>query len=76
MDKDYINAAIGSGEAEFMHQALRTTEGARALALESLIETMTLMQLAALALLILVAFNCFFLFRHHRQEPARLNRGS
>jgi hypothetical protein len=76
MDKDYINAAISSGEAEFMHQALRTTEAGRALAHESHIETMTLMQLAVLALVVLFAFNCFFLYRQHRQELVRLPRGA
>jgi hypothetical protein len=67
LDKNYVNAAISSGESEFMHKALKTTETARAMAHESHLVTMTLMQLAAGALAIMFAFNSFFMFRQQRE---------
>ena len=77
VDKQYVNAAISSGEAEFMHNALKTTEIARAMAYDSHVSTMTIMQVAVAVLAVLFFFNSFFLFRLHRQPQApRLPRVS
>jgi hypothetical protein len=73
LDKSYVNAAISSGEAEFIHKALKTTETARAMAHESHVDTIIVMQLAVVAFAILFAMNSFLLLRHHRQ-PAGLPR--
>ena len=70
IDKEYVNAAINSGEADFMHNALRTTETARAMAYDTQVSTMTLMQFAAMALAALFLLNSILLFRL-RREPAR-----
>ena len=50
-DQKYVEAAIGSGEADFIHNALRTTEVARAMAHDDHIATMAVMQLTIAFLL-------------------------
>lgn len=81
MDKEYVNAAISSGSAEFMHKALQTTEVARALAYESHLETMSLMQAGVVALAALFVLNSLFLARTLRaarglSQPARVSSES
>ncbi len=79
VDRNYVDAAISSGQADFMHKALKTTEIARAMAHESHLSTMSVMQAAVGTLAILFILNSFFLFRLHRQSqprPAPIPRGS
>lgn len=77
VNKEYVNAAISSGEADFMHSALKTTEIARAMAHDNHLSTMTIMQVAVGALAVLFFLNSFFLFRLHRHpEPSRIPRSS
>ena len=70
INKGYVNAAISSGEADFMHNALKTTETARAMAYDTQVSTMTLMQFATICLATLFLLNSFLLFRL-RREPAK-----
>ena len=65
-DKDYVEAAIGSGEADFMHNALRTTEIARAMAHDDHVSTMAVMQLTVAFLSALFFFIGLYLLRLHR----------
>ena len=67
-NNDYVNAAIGSGEADFMHNALRTTEIARAMAHDDHVATMAIMQLIVAFLALLFFCNSLFLFRLHRRS--------
>ena len=77
VDKKYVDAAISSGQADFMHKALKTTEIARAMAHDSHVSTMTIMQVAVGVLALLFLANSYFLFRLHRQsQPERLARAS
>lgn len=72
INKEYVNTAISSGQADFMHKALKTTEIARAMAHESHLSTMTLMQVTVGLLAALFFLNSFILFRIHRQSrPVR-----
>ena len=68
VNREYVDAAIGSGKADFMNKALKTTEIARAMAHESHLSTMVLMQMAVGALAVLFFVNSLFLFRLHRQH--------
>ncbi|MFP6857543.1 MAG: hypothetical protein VCA73_09735 [Roseibacillus sp.] len=77
VNKEYINSAINSGEAEFMNRALKTTEIARAMAHDNHLSTMNLMQVSIGALAVLFFFNSFILFRIYRQpQPASISRGT
>ncbi len=68
-NNDYVNVAIGSGEADFMHNALRTTEIARAMAHDDHVATMAIMQLIVAFLALLFFCNSLYLFRLHRLSP-------
>jgi hypothetical protein len=77
VDKEYVKSAISSGETDYMHSALQTTEIARAMAHGSHLSTMTLMQYAVGILAALFILNSFYLFRlHRRPEPVQAVRGS
>lgn len=77
VNKEYVNVAIASGEADFMHKALKTTEIARAMAYDDHLATMSVMQAAVGVLAVLFLLNSYFLFRMHRQpELARTPRDS
>ena len=77
VNKEYIDSAINSGEAEFMNRALKTTEVARAMAHGNHLSTMTLMQVSIGALAVLFFFNSFILFRIYRQpQSASISRGT
>ena len=67
-NNDYVEAAIGSGEADFMHNALRTTEIARAMAHDDHVSTMAIMQLIVAFLAFLFFGNSLYLFRLHRRS--------
>ena len=68
-DRGYVEAAISSGEADFMHNALRTTEIARAMAHDDHVATMAVMQLTVAFLSVLFFFNGLYMFRlHHRSR--------
>ena len=67
-NNDYVEAAIGSGEMNFMHNALRTTEMARAMAYDDHVSTMAVMQLIIAFLALLFFCNSFYLFRLHRRS--------
>jgi hypothetical protein len=77
VNKEYVNAAISSGEADFMHNALKSTEIARAMAHDNHLSTMTIMQVTIGTLAVIFFLNSFFLLRFHRQpEPARIPHSS
>ena len=67
-DRNYVEAAIGSGEADFIHNALRTTEVARAMAHDDHVATMAVMQLTIAFLSALFFFNGLYLLRLHRRS--------
>lgn len=67
-NNDYVEAVIGSGEADFMQNALRTTENARAMAYDDHVATMAVMQLTVAFLAFLFFFNSLYLFRLHRRS--------
>ncbi|HAT20409.1 MAG: hypothetical protein HRU37_08565 [Roseibacillus sp.] len=67
-NNDYVEAVIGSGEADFMQNALRTTEVARAMAHDDHVATMAIMQLTVAFLAFLFFFNSLYLFRLHRRS--------
>ncbi len=67
-NNDYVEAAIGSGEMNFMHNALRTTEMARAMAYDDHVSTMAVMQLIIAFLALLFFCNSFYLFRLYRRS--------
>ena len=67
-NNNYVEAAIGSGEADFMHNALRTTEIARAMAHDDHVSTMAVMQLIVAFLAFLFFCNSLYLFRLHRRS--------
>lgn len=70
IDKEYVNNVIGSGEAEYMNKALKTTESARAMAYDSQVSTMSLMRYAVVGLAALFLLNSFLLYRL-RLAPSR-----
>ncbi len=79
VDNDYVSSAISSGEADYMNKALHTTEIARAMAHQSHVATMGIMQLAVSTLAVLFFLNSLFLFRIHRlpqPQPVRITPGS
>ena len=71
VNREYVDTAIGSGESDFIHNALRTTEVARAMARDDHVSTMGVMQLAVAFLAVLFFGNSLYLFRlHRRSKPA------
>lgn len=62
VNNEYVDTAIGSGEADFMHNALRTTEVARAMAHDAHVSTMGVMQVAVAFLAVLFFCNSLYLF--------------
>ena len=67
-NNDYVEAVIGSGEADFMQNALRTTEIATtATGRRATTATMAVMQLTVAFLAFLFFFNSLYLFRLHRR---------
>ncbi len=77
VNKEYVNAAISSGEADFMNNALKTTEIARAMAHDNHVSTMAIMQMTVALLAVLFFLNSFYLFRLHRQpQPVQIPRES
>jgi len=67
-DRGYVEAAISSGEADFMHNALRTTEIARAMAHDDHVATMAIMQLTVAFLAFLFFFNGLYMLQLHRRN--------
>ena len=77
VNRAYVDTVISSGKADFMNKALKTTEIARAMAHESHVSTMGVMQMAVGTLAVLFILNSFFLFRIHREpQPVRVPHGS
>ena len=77
INKEYVDTAIGSGQADFMNKALQTTEIARAMAHDSHVSTMTIMKFSVGVLAVLFFLNSFYLFRLQREAaPAPLVTGS
>lgn len=70
VNKEYVNAAISSGEADFMNNALKTTEIARAMAHDSHVSSLAVMQMAVGVLAALFFINSLYLFWLHRQPQA------
>ena len=68
VNSEYVDTAIGSGEADFVHNALRMTEVARAMAHDDHVSTMGVMQLAVAFLAALFFCNSLYLFRLHRRS--------
>ncbi len=66
-DRSYVEAAIGSGESDFIHNALLTTEIARAMAHDDHVSTMATMQLTVAFLSFLFFFNGLYMLRLYRR---------